>query len=177
MTVIKTTNAGRPGQVARFILTWASMLLALQARATSFSEPCTVFYGRIIAIGSTQPFLLTEGDLTWTIRRPDGIGIMLNSNSARSTTASILSTQRAACSTGLDSTVRVGRALATLDQTQTHFRIAVTATGANHWSFECRFDVSQARRAATYRLDLAVPIMDSIRTGTAYRTGGRPNTA
>jgi len=60
-------------------LAWLGAALALcltaplqQAAATSFSEPHTVFYGKVLGTGSTRPFLITEGQMTWTITRGDG---------------------------------------------------------------------------------------------------------
>ena len=41
-------------------------------QGATFSEPSTVIYGKIFGTGSKWPFLLTEGELNWTILGPDG---------------------------------------------------------------------------------------------------------
>ncbi len=40
--------------------------------ASAFSEPYTVFYGKVLGTASAQDFLITEGELEWTIQRSDG---------------------------------------------------------------------------------------------------------
>jgi len=58
---------------------WAVALVGItfQAHAASLPEPSTVFYGKILGTGSEQPFLITEGELEWTIRRADGTDLSL----------------------------------------------------------------------------------------------------
>jgi hypothetical protein len=56
------------------------VFLSSSASAASFSEPHTVFYGKVMGTGSAQDFLVTEGDLTWTILRSDGEEVTLNSS-------------------------------------------------------------------------------------------------
>jgi hypothetical protein len=52
-------------------------LAAAFVRAQSVSEPPTVFYGKVLGTGSAQPFLITEGELAWTIQRHDGTAVTL----------------------------------------------------------------------------------------------------
>ena len=37
------------------------------AGAASITEPSTVFYGKVLGTGGLQPFLMTEGELVWTL--------------------------------------------------------------------------------------------------------------
>ena len=51
-----------------------------RARAQSISEPYTVFYGKVLGTGSAQPFLITAGQLQWTIQRADGSTVTLQTS-------------------------------------------------------------------------------------------------
>lgn len=68
------------------ISTWAAFAVAAvvwcggsaaTAPAATFSEPHTVFYGKVLGTGSVQDFLIGEGTLTWTIRRSDGQAVTM----------------------------------------------------------------------------------------------------
>lgn len=48
--------------------------------AQTVSEPPTLFYGKVVGTGSAQPFLITEGELVWTIRRHDGVDVTLRTH-------------------------------------------------------------------------------------------------
>lgn len=48
--------------------------------AASFSEPHTVFYGKVLGTESAQDFLITQGDLVWSIQRADGETVVLTSS-------------------------------------------------------------------------------------------------
>ena len=52
-------------------------LAAAPVGAQSVSEPPTVFYGKVLGTRSAHPFLVTEGDLAWTIQRHDGTAVTL----------------------------------------------------------------------------------------------------
>ena len=64
------------GTAAALCLTGA----APRAAAASFSEPCTVFYGKVLGTGSAQPFLITGGQLAWTITKSDGSTVTLTTS-------------------------------------------------------------------------------------------------
>ena len=69
MTIIQAKKTGSMRIQAALALVCASVLAALPTKAASITEPATVFYGKILGVGSGQPFLVTEGHLTWIIRR------------------------------------------------------------------------------------------------------------
>jgi len=144
----------------------AGLLLATGAFAAGVPEPETVFYGRIINRSSGQVYQLTNGTLSWTVRRQNGATLTLTSplralkggefsyrlnvpHQALGLGMSVsndvipLTAQPAACSL-LD--VRVDGTAAKL-----------IAPGS------AMFEISQALRASTYRLDLEVssPLDDS----------------
>ena len=48
-----------------------------ESRAATVSEPETIFYGRIINRLSGQTYVLSEGALTWRIRRSNGTLVTL----------------------------------------------------------------------------------------------------
>ena len=54
----------------------AGGLAPLAVRA-QISEPATVFYGQVINRTSAQTDLITQGNLVWTILRPDGKALTL----------------------------------------------------------------------------------------------------
>ena len=161
MTLIEARFAGIRRWCVALSAAMAGALLALPVGATSFSEPCTVFYGRVIAGGSTQPYLLTEGNLTWMIRRADGMGVTLTTKLRPLNDGQYsyqLSVPHEALAAGLEGS-QGSVLLGPLDQTQTHFRIAINNASARILGPSgAAFDVSQARRAATYRLDLEVSL-------------------
>ena len=37
-----------------------------------FSEPSTVIYGKVMGVGSKWPFLITEGQLDWSLKSDSG---------------------------------------------------------------------------------------------------------
>ncbi|HMP72004.1 MAG TPA: cadherin-like domain-containing protein [Kiritimatiellia bacterium] len=49
-----------------------TLLPVNHARATTVTEPHTVFYGKVLGTASVQNFLITTGRLSWTIQRSDG---------------------------------------------------------------------------------------------------------
>ncbi len=57
---------------------WGILLFcgALQTQA-GFSEPHTVFYGKVLGTRAAQEFLITEGTLDWKIQRSDGSELQL----------------------------------------------------------------------------------------------------
>ncbi len=144
---------------AALALTMCAVLLAVPARAASISEPETIFYGKIFSAGSGQPYLLTEGQLTWIIQRPDGNNLVLHTQLKSLNYGEYsyrLNVPHEALALGLSSTSG-GVPLTTTDQTQTHLLVAVNGQTARLLGPNgSTFDVAQARRTATYRLDLVV---------------------
>ena len=128
-------------------------------RAASFSEPETVFYGKIFTTGGGHPYLLTEGQLTWIIQRADGNNLVLGAQLKSLNTGEYsyrLNVPHEALALGLQSGGG-GVPLSGVDQTQTHLLIAVNGQTARILGPNgSTFDAAQARRTATYRLDLLV---------------------
>ena len=137
----------------------ACLLAALAASAAGISEPATTFYGKVLGTADVQPFLITEGRLTWVIRRADGADVTLK--------ASLFAYNGGVLSYRLDvphSALALGLAsaassvpLALTEQTHQHLSVtldgaAVTLLGPAGSSFT----TAQLLRSATYRLDLGV---------------------
>ncbi len=140
----------------------AAILLALAAatpgRAQTFSEPATIFYGKVVGVGSDQPFLIHEGALSWTIQRADGQEITLSTTlfSFQGGTLSYrLEVPHAALGLGL--TTGGGIPLPPAPETHLHKLVKVdgeTATLLGPAS--AAFTSEQLARTATYRMDLAL---------------------
>jgi hypothetical protein len=147
-------------------LAWFGAALALclmapfqSADATSFSEPHTVFYGKVLGTGSTRPFLITEGQMTWTITRSDGTTVTFQT--------SLYAYQTNAYSYRLDiphSAFALGLEpdpgsvpMPPIPQINIHTEVrldgvATTLLGPSPSAFTSE----QLRRTATYRLDIGV---------------------
>lgn len=138
---------------------FSCLLLAPAVFAAGISEPATTFYGKVLGTADVQPFLITDGRLTWVIRRADGVDVTL--------TASLfvyndgvfsyrIDVPHAALSLG--QTAGAGNVpLALTEQTHQHFRVTldgepVTLLGPAGSSFTA----AQLLRSSTYRLDLGV---------------------
>ena len=135
------------------------LLVSLAASAADISEPATTFYGKVVGTADVQPFLITEGRLTWVIRRADGVDVTLR--------ALLFSYNGGALSYRLDvphSALGLGLSasassvpLALTEQTHRHLSVTldgapVTLLGPAGSSFTS----AQFLRTATYRLDLGV---------------------
>lgn len=151
---------------------FVSMLLAgasvsLTAHAASISEPPTIFYGQVIGTGGAQPFVLTEGDLEWTIMRNDGseldISTILYAQNAGEISYQI---NVPAALAGDDFDSIIGIPLPALGNTNEHARVSVNGTPAELIGPSgAYFEVGQKSRAATYRLDLMVDVAPSDTDG------------
>jgi hypothetical protein len=143
------------------------LLLALPAALTpvfaanTVPEPETVFYGRILERSGPVDRILTEGTLSWRLRKADGTQLPLQAalfphkNGEFSYSLRVPHTALALGLTTAASSV----ALATGPSRQTHLDITVDGHAATILSpGESVFDVEQATRAMTYRLDLQVEI-------------------
>ena len=137
-------------------------LLAQPADAASITEPATVFYGKVLGTGSEQPFLVTDGDMAWTLRSEEGNDLNLRTtlfplkDGEFSYRLDVPHTALALGLTGSSVSVPLGAS----EQTHAHDFISVNGLtarllGPNGYTF----DVAAARRAATYRLDLAIPLV------------------
>lgn len=129
--------------------------------AAAIKEPSTVFYGRVIGTGSVQPFVLTEGTLEWTIRRPDGREVPLR--------ARLWPVQDGQFSYRLDVPHEIlaqgltvsddSVALKTIPETQTIAQIRVNGVLARpSGGSRLTFDTAQVLRGLTHRVDLEVGI-------------------
>ena len=136
--------------------------LGPKAQAAAIREPATVFYGRILGTGSERPFVVTTGELRWTLRRADGRELTLRTGlfPLRGGDFSYrLNVPHEALALGVTAssgTVPLGGAL------QTHEHLQITVNGMNatiRGPAGAQFEAAQARRAATYRLDLEVPLV------------------
>ncbi len=120
-----------------------------------------MFYGQIWGIAAERPFLLTAGTIEWTIRLPDGSDRALKTalwplhDGQYSYRLNVPHTALALGEPGSAATLP----LAPVDETLAHARILVDGQPARILGpAGPTFDAAQARRAATYRLDLEVPL-------------------
>jgi Ca2+-binding RTX toxin-like protein len=156
------TNKRRTGTPRLFAAGLITLLCAvIMSHAGTFAEPSTIFYGKVVGTGSEQPFLITEGELTWTILRSDGTTLELSEElyTLDDDFSYQLQVPHEALSFGLSASGG-SVPLAASETTQTHLLITVNGepamiVGPSGDSF----DVDQARRASTYRLDLALDVV------------------
>ncbi len=127
--------------------------------AQSISEPCTVFYGKVLGTGSAQPFLITEGQLQWTIQRADGSSVTLRTTLFswnRNTLSYRLDVPHSAFALGLE-TAPGEVPMPTAPQVNVHIDVRVDGQSAVLLGpAGSAFTTEQLRRTATYRLDLGV---------------------
>ncbi|HEX2749621.1 MAG TPA: type I secretion C-terminal target domain-containing protein [Verrucomicrobiales bacterium] len=146
-------------------LTSATVLMAAllppSRAATTVPEPETVFYGRILDRSGPVDRILSEGTLLWTLRKTDGTPLPLTATLAPYKDGAFSYTLRVpheALSLGL-SVAPSNVALGSMPSRQSHGQITVDGHTATIISpGESAFDVEQAARAMTYRLDLEVSI-------------------
>jgi len=131
----------------------------LQAQAQTFTEPHTVFYGKVLGTASAQNFLITTGRLSWTIQRADGVSVTLNTTLYPFNDNSYsyrLNVPHSAIALGLDSTVG-GIPLPPVPQINIHASITVDGQTATLLGpAGVAFTTDQLLRTATYRLDLGL---------------------
>ena len=131
---------------------------APRADAQTFSEPATIFYGKVVGVGSVQPFMIHEGVLRWTIQRSDGVEVTLTTSLFSFQDGELsyrLEVPHAAMALGL--TPAGGVPLPPVPQTHVHALVTVdgeTATLLGPAS--SAFTSEQLLRTATYRMDLAL---------------------
>jgi hypothetical protein len=135
--------------------------IVLASSGASITEPATVFYGKIIGTGSDRPFLVTEGQLRWQWRGADGSEITLRAKlwPQRGGEFSYrLDVPHTALSSGLQPSANA----VPLKRSTEGFRHSLVTVndvvGRVAGATNATFDLAQARRASTYRLDLEVPL-------------------
>lgn len=135
--------------------------LMFAATGATIPEPATVFYGRITGTGSAQPFPITEGTIEWVIETAGGRPLRLTAPIRPvndSEFAYRLNVPHQALSLGLASE---GSAVPLKAAVETHRHLEVKVNGQRAilgGPNGDRFDAAQVRRAATYQLDLEVPV-------------------
>ncbi len=156
------TNPFNSNATQMFLSALALLFVAAapaRAATAGITEPATTFYGKVLGTGDIQPFLITEGALTWTIRRADGVDVTLHASLHaynKGTFSYRLDVPHSALSLGL----AAGAAnvpLALSEQTHRHASVtldneSVTLLGPAGEVFT----TAQLLRSATYRLDLGV---------------------
>ncbi len=162
MSITTVTKPGWAKTLLRAaIIMCAGLLISSPAHATSIMEPATVFYGKILGTSGPQPFLVTEGNLAWTIRRADGRDLVLRAKLFPLKDGHFsyrLNVPHEALALGLATSLATVP-LAPADQTHRHGGIVVNGKVARiAGNGTATFNVAQARRAATYRIDLEVPL-------------------
>ncbi len=145
-------------RTAAMLLVAAAVLGPLRpAAGATFTEPSTVVYGRVFGVGSERPFLVSEGELEWTIRRADGKTIVLKSSlypANKGVFSYRLDVPHEALAPGLTASDR-SVTLASAPSTNVHLAIRVDGEPATILGPAGPvFDADQLRRAATYRMDL-----------------------
>ena len=80
-SIEKRQGQGTVMQAVSALTVCVAVLLAAamprESVAAGISEPATTFYGKVLGTADVQPFLITEGRLTWVIRRADGAEVPL----------------------------------------------------------------------------------------------------
>ncbi|HMP76318.1 MAG TPA: Calx-beta domain-containing protein [Kiritimatiellia bacterium] len=150
------SNLLRPACVAAACMVLAGGLS--RAEAQTFSEPATIFYGKVIGTGSAQPFMINEGALQWTIQRSDGVEVTLTTSLFAFQGGELsyrLEVPHSAMALGLTQTG--GVPLPPVPQTHVHKLVTVDGeTAALLGPASSAFTSEQLLRTATYRMDLAL---------------------
>ena len=150
-------------------LTVLTLCLAVSAQAF-ISEPESLVYGRIINRSGPIDQLVTEGTLTWKLTGPDGTELFLNALGAPMNDGTIsysMAIPHQALSLGQVSAPTVVP-LGTTPSTQVLTEITYNGQQARIMApASSSFDVYQAQRAATHRIDLEIniPMLDTDHDG------------
>lgn len=169
MTVTRWNR--RRGRTARHGLTWAGrlgiaatlclavILPAAKSDASAFSEPHTMFYGKVLGTASRQDFLITDGSMQWTIRRADGTRVTLETTLFPLNDGAFsyrLHVPHSALALGLESPAG-GVPMPPIPETHLHEQITVDGDPAILLGpAPAAFTTEQLRRTATYRMDLGL---------------------
>jgi hypothetical protein len=151
---------GLPGISIRNIASFCLALFASAALgAATISEPATTFYGKVLGTGDLQPFLITEGSLTWTLRRADGVDVTLKAalfSFGGGAFSYRLDVPHSALALGLSASA-AGVPLTLAEQTHRHVGVTLDGDPATLLGPAGEvFTTAQLLRSATYRLDLGV---------------------
>ncbi len=150
-------RAGAWGLV--LLASWVVLQATPQAAVAAFSEPHTVFYGKVLGTASEQPFLIQDGQLDWTIQRSDGSSVTLRTTLFPFHDGQFtyqLQVPHSALALGLESSPDDIPLMPTPD---THVHAQVTLDGQSVTLLGpagSAFTTRQLLRTATYRLDLGV---------------------
>lgn len=129
------------------------------AGAVSFTEPSTIFYGKILGLGESQNYLITEGALAWTMLREDGTEVTLNSSLFSFNQGEFsyrLQVPHSALALGL-ATESNGIPLPPTPANYVHLQVTVDGEVAQLLGpSSVAFTLDQLQRASTYRLDLGL---------------------
>ncbi len=144
----------------RFAMALGALLVLQTGQShAGFSEPHTVFYGKVLGTQSDQDFLITAGSLNWTIQRSDGTDVTFQTTlySFHNNQLSYrLDIPHSALSLGLDASGG-GIPLAPVADAHVHKEVRVDGQRATLLGpAGSSFLVGQLQRTATYRLDLAL---------------------
>ncbi len=133
----------------------------LPARGAAFSEPYTIFYGKVLGTASEQPFLIEEGKLVWTIQRSDGSSLTLKTTLYPFHNGQFsyqLQVPHSALALGLEPS---DDGIPMPPAPSTHVHAGVTVNGKTAVLLGPAgsvFTTRQLLRTATYRMDLGVGI-------------------
>lgn len=158
-TASNSSRAARRAVVAAWVaLGLCGAVPNLRAQAT-ISEPHTVFYGKVLGTASAQNFLITEGKLTWTILRSDGVPVKLETSLYPlfdNTYSYRLNVPHSAVALGLTSDPG-GIPMPPVPQVNLHAEVRVDGQVAELLGPGGQaFTTEQLLRTATWRMDLGV---------------------
>ncbi len=127
--------------------------------AQSISEPHTVFYGKVLGTASAQNFVITDGQLEWTIQRADGVSVMLTTSLYPLNDGMYsyrMNVPHSAIALGLTSE-EGGIPMPPLPQVNVHASVTVDGETATLLGpAGTTFTTEQLLRTATYRMDLGL---------------------
>ena len=142
--------------VATIMLCVATPALLAQS---SISEPHTVFYGKVLGTASAQDFLITDGQLEWTIQRSDGVSVTLQTSLYPLNDGMYsyrLNVPHSAIALGLSSEEN-GIPMPPVPQVNVHVSVTVDGETATLLGpAGTTFTTEQLLRTATYRMDLGL---------------------
>lgn len=160
MTNIANRFSFTPIRCAAALLSCALVVFAT-AHAALIPEPGTTFYGKVFDTTTGHAYQLHEGELTWVIKRSDGVNQILKTtlfNLGNGEFSYQLDVPHQVLSLGLSAEVGAVP-LRAVDDEHAHLLISVNGRQARILGpSSASFDAAQVRRAATYRLDLAVKL-------------------
>jgi len=155
MTIIEAKPLWVRGLCTGLAVWCGSAFTVLSAGESSFSEPATVFYGKVFDVKSG--YQLTDGDLTWVIGRVDGINQILRTKLYELNQGEFsyqLRIPHVALALGLESS-KAAVPLRPVADLHSHLVIAVNGRAARILGPRGdSFAAAQASRTTTYRLDL-----------------------